>query len=79
MPLTFEVSKGNESFRRTAKILNNYATGRQLYSFGVFFISGIAPVVIARHNANKENFVICNAIDKDRYISEDYEIVAWVG
>ena len=78
MTLIFEVIKGEQQFRRKAKILRNESSGKQLYSFGVLDINVKFPTFIAQHKANLDNYVVFDKKDIDKYYSMRYAIIGEV-
>ena len=78
MEITFEVVKGEQTFRRNARILRNHADSNSFYMFGVLFIRVEHPSFILIDNYNDKYFIMCNKTDIDKYYSIRYTIIGEV-
>lgn len=78
MEITFEVVKGEQTFRKNARILRNHADSDSSYIFGVLFNNVKHPSFILIDKSDDKYFIVCNKSDIDRYYSTRYIIIGEV-
>ena len=78
MEITFEVIKGEQTFRKNARIVQNYADSNSSYVFGVLFIKVEHPSFILINKHDDKYFIVCNKSDIDKHHSILYAIIGEV-
>ena len=78
MEITFEVVKGEQTFRKNARILQNYADSNSSYVLGVLFINVKHPSFILIDKYDDKYFIVCNKTDINKYYSIRYVIIGEV-